>query len=326
MITYDESFYQGTSYQNESFIFDRPIFTGKKYHINFLKSYLWDWFYKFILWLFPVSNNENKYRLSLCTIFKNEAPFIKEWLEYHLLIGVEHFYLYNNNSDDDFMSTLAPYIKNGIVTLIEWPDKPGQLSSYKHWYDNYRNETQWVSYLDLDEYICPRYNNSVITWLKKYEKYPVVMVYWKMFGTSGIISHDFDKLTIEQYTNSWEKLTNIGKLFYNTKYEIETFHIGMMHTFNVRFRNIVIPPINQFGRFVKYNIHRAISQKEDIQINHYWSKSYKSYLAKHKRGDAAFEKSPRDYDYFLWHETRNTSSDFSIFRFIIPLKQKMNLF
>lgn len=24
-----------------------------------------------------------KYRISLCLIFKNEAPFLKEWLDYH---------------------------------------------------------------------------------------------------------------------------------------------------------------------------------------------------------------------------------------------------
>jgi len=38
-----------------------------------------------------------KYRISLCLIFKNEAPFLKEWLDYHLSIGIDHFYLYNNN-------------------------------------------------------------------------------------------------------------------------------------------------------------------------------------------------------------------------------------
>ena len=47
-------------------------------------------------------NRHLKYQISLCLIFKNEAPFLKEWLDYHLTVGVDHFYLYNNNSDDDF--------------------------------------------------------------------------------------------------------------------------------------------------------------------------------------------------------------------------------
>ena len=61
-----------------------------------------------------------KYRVSLCLIFKNEAPFLKEWLDYHLTVGVEHFYLYNNSSDDDFKRVLEPYIKKGTVALIDW--------------------------------------------------------------------------------------------------------------------------------------------------------------------------------------------------------------
>lgn len=36
-------------------------------------------------------------------MFYNEAKFLKEWLDYHLVIGVGHFYLYNNNSTDDYM-------------------------------------------------------------------------------------------------------------------------------------------------------------------------------------------------------------------------------
>ena len=39
---------------------------------------------------------QKKYTVAVCAIFKNESVFLKEWLEYHLLIGVEHFYLYNN--------------------------------------------------------------------------------------------------------------------------------------------------------------------------------------------------------------------------------------
>ena len=41
-----------------------------------------------------------KYYFSICAIFKDESLSIKEWIEYHKLIGVEHFYLYNNNSTD----------------------------------------------------------------------------------------------------------------------------------------------------------------------------------------------------------------------------------
>ena len=42
-----------------------------------------------------------KYFISVACIIKNEGPYLKEWIEYHKLIGVEHFYVYDNESSDD---------------------------------------------------------------------------------------------------------------------------------------------------------------------------------------------------------------------------------
>ena len=43
------------------------------------------------------------YYLSILAIFKNEAMNLKEWIEHYILNGVEHFYLINNGSTDNFL-------------------------------------------------------------------------------------------------------------------------------------------------------------------------------------------------------------------------------
>lgn len=40
--------------------------------------------------------------LSLAAIIKNEAPYIREWVCFYYLNGVEKFYLYDNESEDNF--------------------------------------------------------------------------------------------------------------------------------------------------------------------------------------------------------------------------------
>ena len=65
-----------------------------------------------------------KYQLALCAIFKNEAPYLKEWIEFHKLVGVEHFYLYNNESDDNYLEVLKPYLETNQVDLIDWKSTP----------------------------------------------------------------------------------------------------------------------------------------------------------------------------------------------------------
>ena len=66
---------------------------------------------------------QQSYSLTATVLVQNEARWLPEWLEYHLLpvIGVEHFYLYDDDSNgigsiDELDSTLAPYVDAGLLT------------------------------------------------------------------------------------------------------------------------------------------------------------------------------------------------------------------
>ena len=53
-----------------------------------------------------LSNAKNY--LALVAIFSNDGRFLKEWIEFYLIQGVEHFYLYNHLSQDNFKEVLKP--------------------------------------------------------------------------------------------------------------------------------------------------------------------------------------------------------------------------
>ena len=55
--------------------------------------------------------------LSTIAIFKNEEDILDEWIRHHLWQGVEHFYLINNGSTDNYLEILQPYIDSQKVTL-----------------------------------------------------------------------------------------------------------------------------------------------------------------------------------------------------------------
>ena len=47
-----------------------------------------------------------------------------EWIEFHRLIGVQHFFIYDTTQVSTAASLtkqLADYIKDGLVTVIVWP-------------------------------------------------------------------------------------------------------------------------------------------------------------------------------------------------------------
>ncbi|KAJ3166375.1 hypothetical protein HK101_011926, partial [Irineochytrium annulatum] len=55
------------------------------------------------------------------TMVKNMAPYLPEWIEHHLLLGIEHFVIFNNLGTDMSEEVLRPYIDEGIVEWILYP-------------------------------------------------------------------------------------------------------------------------------------------------------------------------------------------------------------
>ncbi|NEP44421.1 MAG: glycosyltransferase family 92 protein, partial [Okeania sp. SIO2H7] len=72
-----------------------------------------------------MNQNREKCQLSICAIMKNEGAYLLEWLEFHKLVGVERFYLYNNNSRDNTVELISPYVDREIVVFHDWPLKRG---------------------------------------------------------------------------------------------------------------------------------------------------------------------------------------------------------
>jgi hypothetical protein len=143
----------------------------------------------FILFSLPLY----AYELSVCTIFQNDAKYLPEWIEFHQRQGVEHFYLYNNFSQDNYEEVLAPYIKSGLVELKDWP------YDYKNVYEwNFvqcssfldcanRSNDKWIAFIDTDEFLFNPKKIDLRKLLKQYDKYSGVAVYWVMYGTSNTI-------------------------------------------------------------------------------------------------------------------------------------------
>ena len=317
--------YSILTHQNKDFIIDHYHFPGVKRMAQYAVYVMMSPLYRMAARVWRKPQSTHRYKLSIVACFKNEAPYMKEWIEYHRLMGFDHFYLYNNNSDDDYQDVLHPYVEAGVVTLTDWPQVPVQLAAYEDFYARFRHETQWVSFIDLDEFFCPLRDTNMIEWLDKRSNYPLHMVYWQMFGTSGHMTHDFSRPVTEQYTVAWPKLDSIGKLLYNTDYDIVKFSRGMMHSFEVKAGPFNLPPMNQFGRIVIYDIHISDGKEREIQLNHYWSKSFSNYEAKHSKGSAAYGESWKTYDKFLQHEHFNTSANYGIFRFMVELKRRLGV-
>ena len=91
---------------------------------------------------------------TLCLIgcFKNEGMIIEEWINHYINEGVEHFYLIDNGSTDDYELTIDKY--KSKITLIKDDlrlDTHGtqQFLLNKYFKDVIKKYT-WVINVDLD--------------------------------------------------------------------------------------------------------------------------------------------------------------------------------
>jgi hypothetical protein len=126
-----------------------------------------------------------KHYLSVCCIFKDEAPYLEEWLRFYSLIGVEHFYLYDNDSTDAFKAVLAPWAAAGKVTLNRISIPAPQRPAYGHCLSNYGADSRWIAFVDMDEFLFSPIQPDLRIFLKEFESSPAVVANWVMFGSSG---------------------------------------------------------------------------------------------------------------------------------------------
>lgn len=141
--------------------------------------------------------------LSIGAIFKNEAPYLREWLLFHHLNGVERFYLYNNNSCDQYINVVEPFIKRGLVELFDWPYESGQVSAYQDCLVRTAGRSRWVAFIDIDEFLfCPQ--QLLTDFLRRYEAYPGVAVNWLIYGSNGHINEPEENV-VDAYTRRSHK-------------------------------------------------------------------------------------------------------------------------
>lgn len=298
---------------------------------NIIKSLFYTYIIKNLIRVFGTNDTRNlKYRVSLCLIFKDESPFLREWIDFHRTIGIDHFYLYNNNSTDGYKQVLEDYEAQGLVTLIDFPGQSVQMKAYQHCFETFKNETNWIGFFDTDEFICLRYKTDINDWLRTYSKYPSVLIYNQVFGSGGKLKHDYNKNVIEQYFNCWEELQNFGKCFVNTRFRISNYDTPFLHHntstyYSLLGKKISLPPINQFGDIcpVKYVLGGTKGKKKvaDIFLNHYFTKSWDVYRKKATMSAAYTKNNPKkNYDYYFFHEEKCNSRDYTITRFLIKMK------
>ena len=217
--------------------------------------------------------------LAIGAIMKDEGPYLKEWLDFHILVGVTKFYLYDNGSTDNTTEILKPYIKHGIVEYHYFPGQRMQLPAYLDIINNHSNDTRWLALIDLDEFLVPVNHETIPEFLHTLPQgFAQLIVTWVIYGSSGHKTKP-NGLLIENYKQRAKNTFGI-KSIVNPRLLVEyrCVHQNMVAGWTIDNNGKKLGRTHQSTNPPAYN---------NLRLNHYYTKSYEEYVAKSKRGTAS---------------------------------------
>ena len=264
-----------------------------------------------------------KYKLSICAIFQDEAKYLPEWIEYHRMLGVQHFYLYNNNSHDNYKEVLNPYIKKRIVDLIDWPSPesldwtPYQVAAYNDCINKVKGATQWLAVIDIDEFIVPVKKDNLPSLLKDYEGAGGLQIFWQFFGTSGIKSIPDNMTLIEALTYKAPKDSGWN---YNCKTICQPLVVQEFLVHGARYHH---PWFELFPHGTRGGVHQPINI-DIVRIHHYWTRDEDYFLnqkvPRRERCEGGAYSPERIQQIF---QEFNQVQDTTILRFVPALRKRL---
>ena len=141
-------------------------------------------------------------KIGITSIQRNRGKWLKEWILFHRLVGVTNFYIYLHKCTDNSREIVSELSKRINIQFFELDGdifRP-QLAAFKHSYDNFGHEVDWMAFIDGDEFLYPAVENNLSDVLKlySYQKMSALGVYWRCFGSNGHVK-DPDGLIIEDY-------------------------------------------------------------------------------------------------------------------------------
>ncbi len=132
----------------------------------------------------------SRHRASIVACARWESPFIAEWLAYHTTIGFDHVYLYCNDDDPtelrDILSGL-PSALSARVTFRPYFGQGQQRFMYLDALRYARQNSEWISFLDVDEFLVLRSWASIPDLLLELNRDAIDSLHlnWLFYGNNG---------------------------------------------------------------------------------------------------------------------------------------------
>jgi len=283
-----------------------------------------------------LSNNDtipsNKYfLLGLVAILRGEDDYLIEWIEFHILLGVNHFVLYDNGTSLNTFNLLKKYIDQGLVTYFSFPHIDGlrdgryvstltlQQLAYADCIIRFSKHFKYLLQLDIDEFLFPKNYNSITEVLNLFnDKVSRIDINLINFGSAGHVNKP-NGLVINNFTKSCKSIAPTEvKCIVNTKYLSKFFKYSNVHKFSIWY------PVKDIINKIRFGYPKVLKGNRAnklFQLNHYITKSKEEFIKKgiiYQDGWQVRKKTQERFD--MLNKKYNQVTNDNIRRFIPKLQ------
>lgn len=231
---------------------------------------------------------------SVCAIVKDERD-LPEWVAYHLNVGFEHFYIYDNDSKIPVEESLKAF---DCVTVVRWPNRPNRNSQhdvYNHrlHLEAKKQTTEFIAFIDADEFIVLKEHDSIehlLTDLDQRFKLDALTLYQFGFDSSGYRERP-DYLLLDSYVFREHNVFYYTKKICRVRAMIDTNAHMICHHFKStkKVRDIDTLGREQGQNPYNYQCRTPVNGKFTHDVAcffHYHTRSLEDWHARMKRGQA----------------------------------------
>ena len=230
------------------------------------------------------------------TLVKNEHLYLNEWIKYHLDLGVEHIFIFEDVDSDSHKDITSIYGDRvtlmGVFSILNESDRNMalELKKTKKWnvqhiylknaleYVKGKNKYDWCFVIDSDEFITLEdANDSLEGVLSSYTSFDAFIMRWKCYGADGHLKRpDYkEKGVIDTYTKEVDcKVIDKPQSLVKTCYQLKHYQPDWFHN-----QHHPSDKCNWRNTKGKKNINATY---EKIYIRHYITKSLEEFVWKRK--------------------------------------------
>jgi len=228
----------------------------------------------------------HKQAAAICAVQKWGLLYIDEWIDYHIALGFQTIFIYDNSDDFELKDWFSKKYPNGTdrVKIFHWPGLGQQMPSYNKCIRDIQQQQShsWIAFIDIDEFLV----------IKDTSKYPFIMdllnsipryvgglaVTWQMFDWNNQTRYEAQPLSLR-----FNRFTK--NLHVKTVARTNRLRDKMENAHYVEYVNKTFKTVDTNGDIVEGPFNERMPTNV-LAVNHFAHKSLEEYKLRCVRGRA----------------------------------------